>query len=508
MQLISGSGTRQIDDVSKQVETVARGTAALNTTLPSRLPKAVGPVVAAVQSLLTRFRDLVVSARNLSIKVAIDTARLHRSAQSVAADAEKQQQEIDHVASATESVSQLSASVATNASEMAANAARNLTSAQTASTDVADMQRRIAEITEQMIRFSSVVDDLSTRARDVDRLGKLIRGIADQTNLLALNAAIEAARAGEQGRGFAVVADEVRKLAEGTGKATAEIEQQAAVMINLVETTQSENQAIRTNIEASNEAVTRTSGQFVTFIEDFQQLRDAIASVTEAVSQMDTINQEVSGRVSTIKERSTGTSKAAAEMSTSISLLRSNTESLQDCLADFVTGDTTFDGLLTATQDLSGAVRDILVAHQKRGLDIWDRNHRQIQNSNPPRFNTSYDQAVEKELQQVYDGVLGKLKGCLYALAVDDRGYAPAHNSKFSNPPTGNPAIDLGACRHKRIFNDPVGKKLATNKRPSLFQTYTRDTGEVINDLSVPIMIDGRHWGAVRVGFDSAHFSS
>jgi methyl-accepting chemotaxis protein len=52
-----------------------------------------------------------------------------------------------------------------------------------------------------------------------------------------------------------------------------------------------------------------------------------------------------------------------------------------------------------------------------------------------------------------------------------------------------------------------VGRKLATNQRPSLFQTYVRDTGEVINDLSVPIMIDGRHWGAVRVGFDSAQFS-
>ncbi|MDP3638881.1 MAG: methyl-accepting chemotaxis protein, partial [Azonexus sp.] len=71
----------------------------------------------------------------------------------------------------------------------------------------------------------------------------------------------------------------------------------------------------------------------------------------------------------------------------------------------------------------------------------------------------------------------------------------------FSNAPTGDPAVDLVKCRHKRIFNDPVGLKLAKNQKSSLFQTYVRDTGEILNDLSMPIVIGGRHWGAVRIGF-------
>jgi methyl-accepting chemotaxis protein len=83
----------------------------------------------------------------------------------------------------------------------------------------------------------------------------------------------------------------------------------------------------------------------------------------------------------------------------------------------------------------------------------------------------------------------------------DTNGYAPAHNGAFSKTPSGDPAADLVNCRHKRIFNDPVGIKLARNQKSSLFQTYVRDTGEILNDLSMPITINGRHWGSVRIGF-------
>ena len=504
IQIITRRGARQIAEAGERAEAIALGTEALDA-LPEHLPQAVAPLAGAIAKLTSKFRDLVIAARGISIKIAIDTARLHRHAESVAADAERQQQEVAHVATATESVTQLSSTVAANATDMAATAARNLDAAESARADVADMEERIAEIKAQMVRFTAIVDDLFTRTHAVDRLGKLIRGIADQTNLLALNAAIEAARAGEQGRGFAVVADEVRKLAEGTGNATKEIEEQASAMISLVGTTQAENKTIRVGIEASHEVVTRTSEQFSRFIGDFKHLSDVISSVTDAVANLDTINHEVAGRIGTIKERSAQTSKAAAEMSAGIHDLRNNTESVQDALAAFRTGGTTFDGLLLATRGLMVAVTDVLLAAEKRGLNIWDRSHRLIPNSNPPRYNTSYDQAIDGQLQKLYDDTLSGLTGCMYALAVDDKGYAPAHNSKFSNPPTGNPAIDLGACRHKRIFDDLVGRKLAANKRPFLFQTYVRDTGEVINDLSVPILIDGRHWGAVRVGFDSMH---
>jgi methyl-accepting chemotaxis protein len=501
---VTHQGARRILEASQAAEAMALGARAMEPPLAIRLPKVSVPLAEAMALLTARFRALLVTSRGISIKIAIDTARLHRHAVSVAADADQQREEIAHVAAATDSVTRLSASVATNAAAMGTNAARNLEGAETARDDVADMQRRLQELSGQMTRFTGTVNELSARAQVVEDLGKQIRAIAETTNLLALNAAIEAAHAGEQGRGFAIVAEEVRKLAAQTEAATQKIEDQAANMIGMVAATLVENTTIRNNIEASHAVIDRTHERFGAFIAGFSELRETIAFVSGAVMELDAVNHGVAERIATIKVRSEQTSFSAADMSRGIQALRANTEGAQDVLAAFRTGGTAFDTLSMATQELAAEVGQVLASAVQRGLDIWDRDYRLIVDSKPPRYHTAYDQAVDGALQGLYDRTLASLKGCVYALAVDGQGYAPAHNGKFSHAPTGDPALDLGACRHKRIFNDPVGLALAVNLRPTLFQTYSRDTGEVISDLSMPILINGRHWGAVRVGFDPA----
>lgn len=136
-----------------------------------------------------------------------------------------------------------------------------------------------------------------------------------------------------------------------------------------------------------------------------------------------------------------------------------------------------------------------------RGVNIFDQAYKEIPGSNPKRYTTSYDSLCDADLTRLFDDLLREVPGLTYSLAVDSNGYAPAHNGVFSNTPTGDPAVDLLKSRHKRIFNDPVGIKLAKNQKTSLFQTYVRDTGEILNDLSMPIVIGGKHWGAVRIGF-------
>ena len=92
-----------------------------------------------------------------------------------------------------------------------------------------------------------------------------------------------------------------------------------------------------------------------------------------------------------------------------------------------------------------------------------------------------------------------------YAGAVDNNGYFPTHNRKFSQPLTGDYDRDLANNRTKRIFGDRTGSRCGSNTDAFLLQTYKRDTGEVMHDLSVPIRVNGRHWGGFRIGYRSAN---
>ena len=98
--------------------------------------------------------------------------------------------------------------------------------------------------------------------------------------------------------------------------------------------------------------------------------------------------------------------------------------------------------------------------------------------------------------------MLEAIPGGSYALLVDARLRAGAQQSLFARA-TGDPKVDI-ARAPKRIFDDPVGQRLAANTAGQLFQTYSRDTGEIVNDISVPVYLGPEHWGAVRIGLDYA----
>jgi methyl-accepting chemotaxis protein len=89
----------------------------------------------------------------------------------------------------------------------------------------------------------------------------------------------------------------------------------------------------------------------------------------------------------------------------------------------------------------------------------------------------------------------------LFAACVDNNGYLPCHNLRYTKPLTGDPEVDRNNNRTKRLFNDRTGIRCARNTEGFLLQTYRRDTGEILNDLSLPIFINGRHWGGFRIGY-------
>jgi methyl-accepting chemotaxis protein len=129
---------------------------------------------------------------------------------------------------------------------------------------------------------------------------------------------------------------------------------------------------------------------------------------------------------------------------------------------------------------------------------VFDQNYQALTCAQPPKYRTSYDQAVEAELQTLYDQALAVIPGAMAICAFDINGYLPAHHQKFSHPLTGDLQKDLACSRHKRIINDEGTRRAAAIQEGYLLQTYVRDTGEVLCDLGVPLFVAGRHWGTAR----------
>ena len=105
-----------------------------------------------------------------------------------------------------------------------------------------------------------------------------------------------------------------------------------------------------------------------------------------------------------------------------------------------------------------------------------------------------------RENENTGDLILDNNDFIIYAGAVDRNGYFPTHNKKFSQPLTGNYETDLANNRTKRIFSDHTGARCGKSTQSFLLQTYKRDTGEIMHDLSAPIYVNGKHWGGFRIG--------
>jgi len=124
-----------------------------------------------------------------------------------------------------------------------------------------------------------------------------------------------------------------------------------------------------------------------------------------------------------------------------------------------------------------------------------------VAKTDPPKFTTDWDKLSDRDIQAVEEAVLEKSPTIVFAVLVDRNGYLPTHNQRYSLPLTGNLASDLVNNRTKRIFNDKTGLAAARSEASQLIQRYQRDTGENMVDISVPVMVGGAHWGAVRIGY-------
>ncbi|MDD2884244.1 MAG: methyl-accepting chemotaxis protein [Dechloromonas sp.] len=492
-----------LDKMDRDLAAIADGQADLSHQVGTPGHDTGGRVAANINRFFARVRGLISHARERSVSIAVDAARMNHLVQLTSDAVRRQEALAGEVFESSNRVNVAVRDVTVNADAIQSSTQNNLDLAQRSLTQMETVASTMRSTNEHIEHFSSTVTELHASSMKINEIVSLINDISDQTNLLALNAAIEAARAGEAGRGFAVVADEVRKLAEKVKTATQVIGQNTQSMINLVADTSSKTQTIVGEVTRANGYIETSAADLGTMVNDFKQTTEQLSTISSAIYNLRESNDTIHREVEEIRNHSVDISGRMKQCQESAKTLRESTEDLQCTLADFRTGNSGFDTLHDQCTTFRDQTASILQRLADRGVNVFDQAYKEIAASNPKRYTTAYDAQCDGEMTRLYDDLLQKMPGLVYSLAVDNNGYAPAHNSQFSNPPSGDPATDLGKCRHKRIFNDPVGLKLARNQKSSLFQTYVRDTGEVLNDLSMPIMINGRHWGAVRIGFKS-----
>ncbi|MDD2885377.1 MAG: methyl-accepting chemotaxis protein [Dechloromonas sp.] len=495
---------RPVRMISTIFDEIGRGEGDFSRNLPTMTHDELRTLAEAYNRFADKMREIISEVRKMSVNIAREAVVVKKTVSSTALRAERQGEISNAVFGASSEALQAIQAVSSSADLISNSTDSNLSTARHSLGEMYEIVSKVQVVSDKLQQFNDTVGHLAQRSDSIRQIAGLIKDIADQTNLLALNAAIEAARAGEMGRGFAVVADEVRKLAERVNVATQEINENIGGMIDLVRETQKENEVINGDIQQTRTVVERSSDEFQRMVGDFERTGLQLNQIAGAMEQLSATNGKVHQSVVQVHALSTEVAGSMQDSERSTQMLSQATESVQELVSRFKIGRGAFDFNVGKARDFRDAVQLMLGELASRGVDIWDQNYRPLPNTRPQKYEVSYCRTFEQQMQSVLETALASLKGGVYALIIDTKGYGAIHNQKFSQPLTGHYEADLVGNRTRRIWDDVTGQRGAKNTQALLVQTYARDTGEILSEINMPIQVDGRHWGAVRVGCDSS----
>lgn len=301
LMVIIRSITQSIDSAIDDITKVT-ATGDLRLTIRKHSDDEIGQLAHSVNELLGKFLSVIRTIHSAVDVVTTESTRVAVSVDQSGKQLVQQKMEVETVASAVTEMGAVAHDIAINAENTAKRVNAVSSNAKNGQVQVQATITQMTQLSNQLVDSSKQVYLLQDKSNAISAVMTVIKGIAEQTNLLALNAAIEAARAGEQGRGFAVVADEVRSLAVKTQESTSEI-------TDIINQLQSSTSAIVNSIDQCKQQGLTTAEQtqlagaaFTDIIADIHEVSEMTSTIAVAVEQQSTVAQEINQNIVRISD--------------------------------------------------------------------------------------------------------------------------------------------------------------------------------------------------------------
>ncbi len=326
---------RPVQTLSDRMADIASGSGDLSAQLDLSTRDEFGRVAESFNTLLGKIREIVATSLRVGDEVVETAAEVSRLAEGTVDQLSEQAGRTAQVAAAAQQLSSSTDSVAEHCGR-----ARDL-SAKTSERAAEGGQtvRSTAESMDEMAGFvkdsAGDIEDLGKRSEEIGAIVTVINDIADQTNLLALNAAIEAARAGEHGRGFAVVADEVRKLADRTAKATAEIAESIEVVRSTTDRAVDRMRSGLSRVEHGVEQARGAESGLSEVVASVRRVDEMISQIDQAAREQTDAANGIASNIADIDSISRSTSDSSRSVAERIGQLSARAQDLRGHLSKF-----------------------------------------------------------------------------------------------------------------------------------------------------------------------------
>ncbi|WP_368186675.1 methyl-accepting chemotaxis protein [Aestuariibius sp. HNIBRBA575] len=410
-------------------------------------------------------------------------------------------QSAEQVASATDAVCDTVTEVTTAATDALNKVEGSVTAVRETATRSSDVAGWVESVAAQV---SDVVDSLI----EVQSNNELIGDIASQVNMLSINARIEASRAGETGKGFAVIAHSINELAARTNDVAGCIRESVTSLTTAITELASQSEAVRGNAEKviqDNKVADATLGEIASHIRDVHAKSVKIDTESQktksATSRFIPAFTDVGTSINDTSERIHGVTKRTSD------LVDMSEEIVQFSvqLGGEIEDSIYIDRVQLDAAALSQALEQAVATNKISEDDLFSREYTPIPGSRPQQVTAPFTTLTDELFTSIQEDAIAQSPDAVFCAAVNVDGYLPTHNLKFSKPLSNDEVWNTANCRNRRIFDDRAGLKSGRNTQPFLLQVYRRNMGDgvykLMKDVSAPIFVNGRHWGGLRLAY-------